>query len=94
MLAGDLLIFDAFAPHRSGPNLSEASVPRCSSPSCKPITADSVACAPVQDSRRAFYLTFNRASEGDWRESYFADKAVGFPPDVDRLAGRDYAYKV
>jgi len=44
--------------------------------------------------RRVLYLTYNRRSEGDHRARYYADKHESFPPDVDRLPGRDYVFRV
>lgn len=44
--------------------------------------------------RRNLYLTFNRASEGDHREKYFSDKRKSYPPDYEREAGKQYAFKV
>ena len=44
--------------------------------------------------RRNLYLTFNRASDGDWREKYFADKRKSYPPDNEREAGKKYVFKV
>jgi len=44
--------------------------------------------------RRVLYITYNRASEGDWREQYYADKRKSFPPDCEREAGKVYEYKV
>jgi hypothetical protein len=66
---GDLLFFDSYTPHRSGPNQSTAT-------------------------RRAAYLTYNAASEGDSRARYYADKYANYPPDIDRAPDRDYGYKV
>ena len=62
---GDLLLFDSFLPHRSGPNRTDAA-------------------------RRAAYLTYARAVEGDHRQAYYAQKRAVFPPDVEREPGRDY----
>lgn len=62
---GDLVLFDSYVPHRSAPNLSDAS-------------------------RRALYATYNKASDGDFRERYFAEKRRVFPPDVEREAGAQY----
>lgn len=45
-------------------------------------------------SRRVLYVTYNRASEGDHREQYYADKRVTYPPDCEREDGRVYEYKV
>jgi ectoine hydroxylase-related dioxygenase (phytanoyl-CoA dioxygenase family) len=44
--------------------------------------------------RRVWYLTFNPAAQGDHYEEYFADKRLAFPPDVERIAGREYRYRV
>ena len=44
--------------------------------------------------RRVLYVTYNRASEGDHRKRYFADKRRSFPPDVERKPGEVYVYRV
>ncbi len=44
--------------------------------------------------RRNIYLTFNRASAGDFRERYFADKRASFPPDTERDPGASYTFRV
>ncbi len=44
--------------------------------------------------RRNLYLTFNRASDGDFREKYFADKRKSFPPDFEREPGKEYVFRV
>ena len=44
--------------------------------------------------RRNLYLTYNRASDGDHREKYFADKRKSYPPDNEREPGKKYAFKV
>lgn len=44
--------------------------------------------------RRIYYVTYNRASEGDHLERYYADKRKSYPPDIEREAGRDYVYRV
>lgn len=41
--------------------------------------------------RRAYYITYNRASEGDFRDQYYADKRDNFPPEIERVPGRDYS---
>jgi ectoine hydroxylase-related dioxygenase (phytanoyl-CoA dioxygenase family) len=41
--------------------------------------------------RRAYYITYNRASEGDRRDDYYRDKREKFPPEIERVAGRDYS---
>lgn len=44
--------------------------------------------------RRNLYLTYNRLSEGDAREKYFADKRKSYPPDYEREPGKQYTFKV
>jgi hypothetical protein len=44
--------------------------------------------------RRNLYVTYNRASDGDFREEYFAEKRRSFPPDVEREPGGRYTYRV
>ena len=44
--------------------------------------------------RRVLYITYNRASEGDSREQYYADKRQSYPPDCEREEGREYRFKV
>jgi hypothetical protein len=46
------------------------------------------------DMRRILYLTYNRRSDGDHRERYYADKRASFPPDVERIPGKEYLYRV
>lgn len=46
------------------------------------------------EARRVLYVTYNRASEGDHRQQYYADKRRSYPPDCERDPGRDYAYRV
>ena len=59
---GDVVLFDSFAPHRSGTNRSG-----------RP--------------RRAFYLTYNAASKGDWRDRYYADKEAEFALEGEAFDG-------
>ncbi len=66
---GDVVFFDSFVPHRSGPNLTERA-------------------------RRALYLTWNRARDGDRRAAYYADKRASYPPDIEREPGRSYVFRV
>ncbi len=66
MEPGDLLLFDSYIPHRSGPNRTD-----------RP--------------RRAYYITYNRASEGSRRDDYYRDKRKKFPPEVERIPGLDYS---
>ncbi len=46
------------------------------------------------EQRRILYLTYNRAADGDQRAKYYADKRAGFPPDIERLPGVEYRYRV
>ena len=59
---GDVVLFDSFAPHKSGTNTSDRA-------------------------RRAFYLTYNAASEGDFRERYYADKRAEFAAEGHSFDG-------
>lgn len=45
-------------------------------------------------SRRVLYVTYNRASEGDHRLQYYADKRKSFPPDCEREPGKEYVFRV
>jgi hypothetical protein len=47
-----------------------------------------------QDQRRILYLTYNRLSDGDHRAAYYRDKRQSFPPDVERVPGREYRFRV
>ncbi|MCP3917707.1 MAG: phytanoyl-CoA dioxygenase family protein [bacterium] len=44
--------------------------------------------------RRALYLTYNRASEGDSLRQYYTDKRASYPPDIEREKGREYRFRV
>ena len=44
--------------------------------------------------RRILYLTYNLASDGDHRARYYAEKRASFPPDIDRVAGTEYRFRV
>ena len=44
--------------------------------------------------RRVLYVTYNRASDGDHLQKYYADKRLGYPPDIERDAGKEYRYRV
>jgi hypothetical protein len=44
--------------------------------------------------RRVLYVTYNRLSEGNHRERYFAEKRQNFPPDVEREPGKKYVFRV
>ncbi len=44
--------------------------------------------------RRILYITYNRLSDGDHRDRYYADKRKNYPPDIEREPGRDYVFRV
>jgi len=45
--------------------------------------------------RRVVYATYNKKSEGDYWEKYYADKRIAFPPDCEKEEGKVYeAYKI
>jgi 2-aminoethylphosphonate dioxygenase len=46
------------------------------------------------EQRRILYVTYNRASDGDHRTAYYADKRASFPPDIERLPGVEYRFRV
>ena len=48
----------------------------------------------THERRRVLYITYNRASEGDQRARYFADKYASFPPDCERDPDKRYEYRV
>ena len=66
---GDIIYFDSYAPHASGPNMTSRS-------------------------RRLYFATFNKLSEGDQLANYYADKRKSFPPDIERESGKEYVYRV
>jgi ectoine hydroxylase-related dioxygenase (phytanoyl-CoA dioxygenase family) len=41
--------------------------------------------------RRAAYITYNAASLGSRRADYYAEKRRVFPPEIERVTGRDYS---
>lgn len=49
---------------------------------------------PTSAARRMYFATYNRASDGDHMEKYYADKRRNFPPDIERDPDREYIYKV
>jgi len=49
---------------------------------------------PTSSTRRMYFATYNRASEGDHLDRYYADKRKNFPPDIERDPDRVYTYKV
>jgi 2-aminoethylphosphonate dioxygenase len=48
----------------------------------------------TSNQRRVLYVTYNRASDGDHRVSYYADKRASFPPDIERRPGVAYRFRV
>lgn len=46
------------------------------------------------DARRVLYITYNRSSEGDQRERYYADKRRSYPQDCERDPGKQYVFRV
>jgi len=44
--------------------------------------------------RRVLYVTYNRLSDGDHRRQYYNDKRKSYPPDCERIAGREYVFRV
>ena len=44
--------------------------------------------------RRALYVTYNLARDGDQRAQYYADKRESYPPDCERSPDKQYVYRV
>mgnify|MGYP003996602303 CR=1 FL=1 len=44
--------------------------------------------------RRLYFSTYNRLSDGDHLAAYYANKRKSFPPDIEREAGKEYVYRV
>ena len=44
--------------------------------------------------RRVLYITYNKLADGDHRVPYYADKRKSFPPDIERLPGQQYKFRV
>jgi hypothetical protein len=44
--------------------------------------------------RRIYYSTYNRKSAGDYQKQYYADKYKSYPPDIDRIIGKKYIFRV
>lgn len=44
--------------------------------------------------RRLYFATYNKLSEGTHIEKYYADKYKTFPPDIDRVEGKEYIFRV
>jgi len=48
----------------------------------------------TDQARRVLYITYNKASEGDSRYKYYAEKRKNYPPDIERDPNKDYSFKV
>lgn len=48
----------------------------------------------TDQARRVLYITYNKSSQGDSREQYYADKRRNYPPDIERDPDKDYSFKV
>lgn len=48
----------------------------------------------TDQARRVLYITYNKASQGDSRGKYYADKRRNYPPDIERDPNKDYSFKV
>lgn len=44
--------------------------------------------------RRAYFATYNGISDGDQLSNYYADKHKTYPPDIDRIPGEEYVFRV
>jgi ectoine hydroxylase-related dioxygenase (phytanoyl-CoA dioxygenase family) len=44
--------------------------------------------------RRMYFATYNRLSEGYHLDRYYADKRKNFPPDIERIPGKEYVFRV
>jgi hypothetical protein len=44
--------------------------------------------------RRIYFATYNKASDGNHHEAYYRDKHKSYPPDIDRLANKKYVFRV
>ena len=44
--------------------------------------------------RRVLYVTYNRRSEGDQCRRYYDDKRKSYPPDCERIPGKEYVFRV
>ena len=44
--------------------------------------------------RRVLYVTYNAISYGDHRRQYYDDKRKSYPPDCERVADKEYVFRV
>jgi len=47
-----------------------------------------------EETRRIYFATYNKLSDGDHLAQYYADKHKSYPPDIDRQDGEEYVYRV
>lgn len=45
-------------------------------------------------SRRIIYLTYNKLSEGNHRQTHFKDKRKNYPPNIEREKGKEYKFHI
>jgi len=48
----------------------------------------------TETKRRVLYATYAKLSEGDFRDRYYKDKRLSFPPEIERDPTKTYAYKI
>lgn len=48
----------------------------------------------TRQARRVLYITYNKLSEGDSRQAYYAAKRQSYPPDIERDPDKDYRFRV
>jgi len=48
----------------------------------------------TDQTRRIYYATYNRLSDGEHMAQYYADKHKNFPPDIDRDPDKEYVFRV
>lgn len=48
----------------------------------------------TNSTRRLYFSTYNRLSEGDHLAAYYADKRKNYPPNIEREADKEYVYRV
>lgn len=84
LTAGEMAAFKLIpVPSEPGDVLFfDSYVPHASAPNLTP------------QARRILYLTYNRLSDGDHREPYFVEKRANFPPDIERVPGVEYKFRV
>jgi hypothetical protein len=48
----------------------------------------------TNSTRRLYFATYNRLSEGDHLAAYYADKHKSYPPDIEREDDKEYVFRV